>query len=59
MADDDDKDNDNDIDGNDQFKGCRSFKCCMAIDGNNYDDIKNGDETDVDCGGSCIQCLGT
>ena len=27
--------------------------------GHCYDDIKNGDETDVDCGGSCIQCLGT
>ena len=39
---------------------------CMILDisivasliiGHCYDNFKNGDETDVDCGGSCPECL--
>ncbi len=39
-----------------QSLSCKSGKCTPVTGGNPTDNIKNGDETDVDCGGSAPKC---
>lgn len=35
---------------------CKAGKCTAVTGGNPTDNVKNGDETDVDCGGSAPRC---